>query len=82
MGVTACWAFHHGEGLLHTALHVIARREKLSYGAIEGHDARLFEMMVQNGLDPLAEDGRGRTSLDVAAACENKDILDLFRYKP
>jgi ankyrin repeat protein len=60
-----------------TALHVIARREK-GNGDLE---RRLFEFMVGKGLDPLAEDGKGRSSLDVAAACGKKEILDLFQYR-
>jgi ankyrin repeat protein len=59
-----------------TALHVIARRER--GGEV---DRGLFEFMVGKGLDPLVEDGRGRSSLDVAAACGKKEILDLFRYR-
>jgi hypothetical protein len=36
--------------------------------------------MMKKGLDPLQEDAKGRTALDVAAACEMKEILDLFQY--
>jgi hypothetical protein len=32
-------------------------------------------------LDPLAEDGRSWSGLDVAAACEQKEILELFQYR-
>jgi ankyrin repeat protein len=60
-----------------TALHVIARKEK---GYIES-DRELFRFMVAKGLDPLAEDGKGRSSLDVAAACGKNRILDLFQYE-
>ncbi|RFU29562.1 hypothetical protein B7463_g6755, partial [Scytalidium lignicola] len=60
-----------------TALHVIARREK-GTGEI---DQKLFEFMVAKGLDPLAEDRRGRSSLDVAAACGKNEILGLFQYR-
>jgi hypothetical protein len=35
---------------------------------------------MRKGLNPLEEDGKGRSSLDVAAACEQKGILELFQY--
>jgi hypothetical protein len=38
-----------------------------------------FEFMVGKGLDPL-EENRGRSSLDIAAACGKKEILELFQY--
>lgn len=63
-----------------TALHVIARREVTCHTKSK-HDRRLFEFIVGNGLDPLIEDKKGRSSLDVAAACEKKEILDLFQYR-
>lgn len=61
-----------------SALHVIARRET---DRSKKHDRLLFEFMVSKGLDPLAEDDKGRSALDVAAACEKKEILKLFRYR-
>ena len=30
------------------------------------------------GLDAMAEDGKGKTAVDVAAACGNREILELF----
>ena len=68
----------NGEG--ETALHIIARREK-TFHTKAAHDRTLFEFMVAKGLDPLAEDARGRSSLDVAAACGKSEILDLFQYR-
>lgn len=59
-----------------TALHIIAKREK---GYYEKYDRDLFELVVGQGLDPLAEDGKGRSSLDVAAALGKTEILDLFK---
>jgi ankyrin repeat protein len=53
-----------------TALHIISK--------VGGKE--IFEFMVKKGLDPLQEDANGRTALDVAAACEMKEILDLFQY--
>ncbi|KAJ5701489.1 hypothetical protein N7488_009037 [Penicillium malachiteum] len=38
-----------------------------------------FKRLMDMGLDPMAEDGRQRTSVDVAAACENELILKLFK---
>lgn len=70
-----------------TVLHVIARKKKTSEEISSREkdtgkiDRKLFEFMAAKGLDPLAEDRRGRSSLDVAAACGKKDILDLFRYR-
>jgi len=71
------------------ALHVIARREKKGRN-IRGreqehdheptHDKELYQFFMQKGLNPLEEDGNGRSSLDVAAACEQKGILELFQY--
>ena len=62
-----------------TGLHVIARREKMR-PTWPGHDRTLFEFMVGKGLDPLVEDAKGRSSLDVAAACGRDEILELFQY--
>jgi hypothetical protein len=71
------------------ALHVIARRDKRGR-RIRGkkqehdheptHDKELYQFFVRKGLSPLEEDGKGRSSLDVAAACEQKGILELFQY--
>jgi hypothetical protein len=63
------------------ALHVVARREK-NFFTKAGHDKALFELFaVGKGLDPLVEDGSGRSSLDVAAACGKEEILELFQYQ-
>lgn len=63
-----------------TALHVIARRDN-KWPTQPGHDRTSFEFMVSKGLDPLAEDAKGRSSLDVAAACGKDEILELFQYR-
>jgi ankyrin repeat protein len=52
-----------------TMLHVTARR-KVGYGQVEGHDKKVFVALVAKGLDPLREDRKGRSALDVASACE------------
>jgi ankyrin repeat protein len=66
-----------------TALHVVPRRDDGNHPHNgEDHDKTLFEFLIGKGLDPLAEDNRGRSSLDVAAACgKKKQILDLSQYQ-
>ncbi|KAJ5987256.1 hypothetical protein N7451_011621 [Penicillium sp. IBT 35674x] len=70
-----------------TLLHVIAAIEiearRMFYRprvkrACVGRFKRLMEM----GLDPMLEDKRQRTSVDIAAACENELILKLFKKEP
>jgi hypothetical protein len=74
----------NGDG--ENALHVIAKREKKKKMTKQGHDHEpphnkdLYQFFVRKGLNPLEEDGKGRSSLDVAAACEQKGILELFQY--
>lgn len=73
-----------------TLLHVIAgiRLELLPalqyrYNPGGGHvGMRRFKRLMDMGLDPMAEDKRQRTSVDVAAACENELILKLFKRQP
>lgn len=61
------------------ALHIIAKREKQHYKERDDHAVKLFEFMVGKGLDPLQEDGKGRSALDVADACGKKDILEMYK---
>ncbi|KAH6684122.1 ankyrin repeat-containing domain protein [Halenospora varia] len=61
---------------LENALHILAKS-----GNNDEHDKALFKFLVEKGLDPLAEDKRGRSSLDVAAAMEKTEILELFQFK-
>lgn len=65
-----------------TALHIVAKRE-VGYhrGPKPMHDRMLFEYLVTRGVDPLTEDKKGRSALDIAAACEKKEILELFQYR-
>ena len=63
-----------------TALHVVARRQTADHTKPK-HDSRLFDVILGKGIDPLIEDKKGRSSLDVAAACEKKEILTLFQYR-
>ncbi|KAJ5771941.1 ankyrin repeat-containing protein [Penicillium odoratum] len=78
---------HAGSSLL----HVLAGR-KLG-GRIFGHNEKQYELPIENlvnwfkflvgmNLDPMLEDARQRTCLDVAAACGNEHILKLFQQTP
>lgn len=67
-----------------TLLHVVATR---MFSAGYNHPsfpskpdtADTFRFLMERGLDPMAEDGRQRTALDVAAACGNAAVLRLFK---
>ncbi|KAI9164028.1 Ankyrin-2 [Paramyrothecium foliicola] len=63
-----------------TALHVITKRSP-SLSAPDGHDKAMFKFMMDKGVDPLKEDAKGRTALDVATALEKNDIVGLFSRK-
>lgn len=71
-----------------TALHVIARRNVGNGPPVSEHGQKqleyntvLFKKLVALGCDPLQEDVKGRTALDVAAAIGNEGILKLYRRK-
>jgi ankyrin repeat protein len=76
-GVDVFAVNHEGE----TALHLITRREKGHYSTPIDHDKALFELMMAKGLDPLKEDARGRSALDVASACEKDSIMAILGRK-
>ncbi|RMJ17530.1 hypothetical protein CDV36_002818 [Fusarium kuroshium] len=63
-----------------TGLHTITLRKKPKSGK-PGHDKPLFEMLLGRGVDPLKEDGKGRTALDIASACGNDEIVGILRRK-
>ncbi|SPJ72943.1 uncharacterized protein FTOL_02672 [Fusarium torulosum] len=63
-----------------TMLHTIAGRAH-SNCTVKGHDKELFVMMMDKGLDPLREDGKGRSALDIASACDKDDIVGLLGRK-
>ncbi|KAM5386497.1 hypothetical protein ACJZ2D_000460 [Fusarium nematophilum] len=63
-----------------TALHVIGRRSKTSDTQPE-HERELFEALMEKGLDPLKEDSKGRSALDVASACGKDEIIGLLGRK-
>ena len=67
-----------------TALHLIARRPAYSiYSPSIGkkHDTELFSFMMGRKLDPLKEDGQGRSALDVANAMGKEGIVALLSRK-
>ncbi|KAK4082748.1 uncharacterized protein Triagg1_1638 [Trichoderma aggressivum f. europaeum] len=67
-----------GETLLHT---LAGASFQSSYGGRSKDDMTTarFKFLVAKGLDPQAEDGRQRTAIDVAVACDNKGFLDFFK---
>jgi hypothetical protein len=76
-------------------LHVLARKVKMAEQPQQGDkgDAETeevafetppdvvdcFKFLMEQGLDPMAEDTNLTTALDVAAAYDNKGILELFK---
>ncbi|KAL7954609.1 ankyrin repeat-containing domain protein [Trichoderma compactum] len=65
-----------------TLLHTLAGSSfQSSYGGRSKDDITIarFKFLVAKGLDPLAEDGRQRTAIDIAVACDNKGFLDFFK---
>ncbi|KAK6953252.1 hypothetical protein Daesc_005553 [Daldinia eschscholtzii] len=68
----------NGQG--ETALHLIAKRSKDFYED-EDHDKVMFEAFVAKGVDPLKEDAKGRSALDVASAFEKDHIIAIFGRK-
>ncbi|KAL2064482.1 hypothetical protein VTL71DRAFT_4976 [Oculimacula yallundae] len=67
-----------------TLLHVLAKsvshgfRPSSLFGNPE-HTAHGFRFLMKMGLDPMAEDKSHKTALDVAAACGNEVVLDIFK---
>ncbi|CAH0003764.1 unnamed protein product [Clonostachys byssicola] len=57
---------NRGRGLLHAAA---------------GGSVDIFKQLMERGLDVMLEDEVQQTAIDVAAACGNKDILELFEKK-
>lgn len=63
-----------------TLMHVVAKRTREIVNLPQGRDDTrdMFKILWELGADPKAEDNQRRTPLDVAAACGNRGILDLF----
>ncbi|KAJ6024580.1 hypothetical protein N7540_005377 [Penicillium herquei] len=78
---------HNGSTLLHViAGDKLETREPAGYprpdeqeGVAQREGVARFKKLMDMGLDPMTEDGRQRTSVDFAAACENEPILKLFK---
>ncbi|MCJ1255632.1 hypothetical protein MMC24_003449 [Lignoscripta atroalba] len=66
-----------GEGLL----HVLGTQSYPRSSSAEEDVVDIFKYLMDKRLDPMMEDEEQRTSLDVAAACENTAILELFQRK-
>lgn len=54
-----------------------------AYEYVEHRQSELsvFEWLVEQGVDPLADNGEGKNALDVASAKDLMNLLDLFREK-
>jgi ankyrin repeat protein len=75
-----------GRGLLH-----IAAKEMVEVNKDDAHRFRYhedkeqeppiarFQVLLAKGLDPMMEDEKKRTCLDVAAACGKESVLELFQ---
>ncbi|KAK0761397.1 hypothetical protein N5P37_006347 [Trichoderma harzianum] len=57
---------NRGRGLLHAAA---------------AGDVERFQELMDIGLDPMMEDGAQQTAIDAAAACGNRNVLELFEKK-
>ncbi len=79
-GVLSAYNVHARNSERQTLLHVVAKRSRDVTGLPQGRDDTrdMFKIFWEMGVDPKAEDGKQRTPLDVAAACGNREILDLF----
>ncbi|CAI7566060.1 unnamed protein product [Penicillium discolor] len=61
-------------------LHLLASKK---FPAKSSHNVvRRIQILMDRGLDPLAEDARQRTSLDVAAVCGSDHIMKLSARNP
>lgn len=73
---------NHGE----TLLHLVAaqrwpqkRAGRWTLGESQQADMlQTFKALMERGLDPRAEDAKGRSSIDIAVACGNTFLLKLF----
>ncbi|KAK3987097.1 ankyrin-2 [Cladorrhinum sp. PSN332] len=70
---TPAW-YEESEWQVYYAGEKEKRKEEL-----ERYDAALVEMMLKRGVDPLVEDGKGKTVGDVASACGREEILEVLR---
>lgn len=70
-----------GETLLHITAERWQGRKSWERGADEEDMLEIFEDLMRRGLDPRAEDVKNRTAIDVAVACGNTFLVDLFGPK-
>ncbi|KAH7174918.1 ankyrin repeat-containing domain protein [Fusarium flagelliforme] len=83
---TDLWALFAGFGVDWTVfnnkrqslLHVVAARSAENEG-LRTRRLRMFEFLMNKGLDVFAEDGNGQTALDIAAAGKAEEIMNLFK---
>ncbi len=63
-----------------TLMHIVAKRSRENLGLPKDRDDTrdMFKILWELGVDPKAEENEQRTPLDMAAACGNRGILDLF----
>ncbi|KAK0099478.1 hypothetical protein ONS96_008315 [Cadophora gregata f. sp. sojae] len=76
---------NEGETLLHLMAKKVNHNKRFDIYVFgkRGPNADGFKFLMKMGLDPMTEDKDHRTPLDVAAACSNNLVLDLFkRDKP
>lgn len=64
-----------------TALHIVTAREKPLHNRMPNHDKMLFEMLLARGVDPLKEDVKGRSALDIASVFGKDDIIAIMSRK-
>ncbi|CAG8901730.1 unnamed protein product [Penicillium egyptiacum] len=67
-----------------TLLHLLASKKAYHGYRAKSPDnvVRRFKILMNRGLDPMTEDSRQRTSLDIAAAWGSEHIMKLFARKP
>ena len=71
-----------GSSLLHILAGKKVNRRFVRNKGAGSEIVQRFKVLMKMGLDPMAEDSRQRTSLDIAAACGREHILKLFERKP
>ncbi|KAJ5904244.1 hypothetical protein N7504_006627 [Penicillium tannophilum] len=74
---------NNGSSLLHVIAGIeIEARRMFFRPSVKLACVGRFKRLMEMGLDPMLEDKRQRTSVDIAAACENELILKLFKKEP
>lgn len=60
--------------LLTSKKSLIRLEEKIPSAGVK----KRFEILLAMGFDPMAENARQRTGLDIAAACDPEHLLEIF----